>query len=219
MRVICVAAVVGLSVASLSAQGVKADYYLDIPGHTQTGTSGEGSFFPAQNSRGMTSHPPPNPLRLTLLSIDRNDFLFGERFTYDVLIENTGKETVVVPWSPDRGAFVQPAPRIPDGFRSGSVFLVVESVDGKDLGLLDGQSLYGSNEVPRSLLSLAPGRTARMRVPGWWSAGTDEARAAMLRQANGVVHLRALFAIYINDFPSKRSTNTVAVRVRAGRVE
>jgi len=217
MRGFIVAAASVVAVAHVAAQGVQADHYLDIPGHTQTGTSGAGSFFPMRNSFATTGHAPPNPLRLTLLSVERSDFVFGARFVYDVLIENTGRETVIIPWSPDRGAFVQPAPRIPDGFRTGIVFLEVESAAGKALGLLDGQPLYGSNEVPRTLLPLAPGRTARMRVPGWWSAGTDDAKAAMLRQPDGVVHLRAGFAI--DDFPLARSANIRAVRVAVGHVQ
>ena len=219
MRVIVLVTAVAALAAALAAQNIKSDYYLDIPGHTQTGTSGAGAFFPRQDFVSSTSHPPPNPLKLTLLSIDRIDFIYGERFTYDILIENTGKEPVTLPWSPDRGAFVQPAPRTPDGFRRGMVYLVAESAAGVQLGLLDGQSLYGSNEVPRSLLSLASGKTARIRVAGWWSAGTDEARAAILRQPDGVVQLRAVFSTQIDDFPSKQSINTVAVRVGAGRVE
>ena len=202
--------------AGAHAQGAKADHYLDIPGHTLTGTSGAGAFFPpGRNSVSGSTHAPASPLKLTLVSVDRTDFVYGEEFIYEVLIENTGREPITLPWSPDLGAFVQPAPRIPAGYLRGSVYLQVESASGQPavLALLDLQPLYGSDEVPRSRLSLAPGRTALLRVPAQWSATMPEGRAGILKQPDGAVQVRAVFSVHIDNFPLTRSTNTLPMRV------
>ena len=199
------------------AQSVKADHYLDIPGHTHTGTSGAGAFFPTRHSVSSSSHPPPSPLKVTLVSVDRTDFVYGEEFVYEVLIENISKELVTLPWSPDQGAFVQPAPRIPSGYISGSVYLLVESASGQPavLALLDSQSLYGSDEVSRSRLALAPGRTALLRVPAQWSATMDEGRTRILQQPDGAVQVRAVFSVHADRAQLTRSTNTLPMRVVA----
>jgi len=201
--------------ADLAAQNIKSDYYLDIPGHSQTSLDG-GFLPPGPNSVSGTSHSKiAQPLRLTLLSVELNDILYGDYFTFDVLIENTGQESVTIPWSPDAGAFAQPVPRIPSGFLRGSVYLYAESVSEQRrvLSLLDGHSLYGSHEVPRSLLLLAPGRTARIRVPSQLSATMDETREAILQQPDGLVQVRAVLSIRIGNLPLALSTNTIPVRV------
>jgi len=157
----------------------------------------------------------PATLRLKLLSVDRTDYIYGDYFVFEVLIENTGNKVVTLPWSPNTGEFMQPVPRIPDGFLSGRVSVHVESATGEPalLSLLDSQSLYGSNEVPRSLLRLEPGRTARIRAATQWSAPMPQGREAILRQPAGAVRLRARFALDIDNFPLARSTNTIEVRV------
>jgi hypothetical protein len=167
------------------------------------------------NSLSGSTHQPASPLRLTLLSVDRTDFVYGEEFIYEVLIENIGRETIVLPWSPDLGAFVQPAPRLPAGYLRGSVYLRVESASGQPevLALLESQSLYGSDEVPRSRLNLAPGRTALLRVPARWSATMPEGRAGILKQPDGAVQVRAVFSVYVHNFPLVRSTNALPLRV------
>jgi hypothetical protein len=92
----------------------------------------------------------------------------------------------------------------------------VESRDGTTSYLthLDPQALYGSPEVPGSLLVLAPGKTALIRVPAQWSANTTSGREAVLAQPGGMVRLRATFSISTNDLPPLiRSENAISVTV------
>ena len=65
------------------------------------------------------------------------------------------------------------------------LYLHVETAVGGSevLATLEGETLYGSPEVPGSLLVLAPGRT------------------------------RAVFSSHTNDFARSPSTNTIPVRV------
>jgi hypothetical protein len=157
MRVILLLAVAVLLSASLGAQNIKSDHYLDIPGHTYTSTP--ASFFhPLLTGMSTLTHQKYlTSLKLTLLSIQFSDFVLGDHFVYDVLIENTGKASVTLPWSPDKGAFAQPVPRMPAGYRLALVSLYVESASEQPtlLALLEAQLLYGSEEVPHSLLVLA----------------------------------------------------------------
>ena len=215
MRTSLVGAVLFTAAIGLFAQGREADHYLDIPGQGRTPIP-SGSFFPGPNSIGGSSHPSvSNPLRLTLRSIDGADFAYGDYFNFEVLIENTGKQPIRIPWSPNAGAFAQPVRRTPSEFLNGGLSLQVESADGKQalLAFLDSQALYGSAEVPGSLLMLAPGRIAHVRVPAQWSATVDAGRDAILRQPGGAVQVRAVFSIFVDSFPSARSTNTIPVRV------
>ncbi|MGH9241071.1 MAG: hypothetical protein ACRD3G_23760 [Vicinamibacterales bacterium] len=221
------AAAIVLAAANLVAQNLKGDFYLDIPGHTYSPVTPAAPYVPHFNGIGATSHPKyVTSLKLTLLSVDVSDFVYGDYFTYEVLVENTGSAPVILPWSPNKGAFARPVQYIPAGFRTGSLHLQVESAGSADwLAMLDGQSLLGSNEVPGSLLELAPGRTARVRVPAQWSATMPEGRAAVLRQPDGEVRVRAVFsvtpaagdgsrAIGTADYvPLTRSSNTIKVRV------
>jgi hypothetical protein len=55
MRGFIVAAVSILAVANVAAQGVKADHYLDIPGHTYTPIPGS-SFSPGPFAIGGTTN-------------------------------------------------------------------------------------------------------------------------------------------------------------------
>jgi hypothetical protein len=230
MRVIFLPAVIVLLAAGLAAQNVKADYYLDIPGHTYSPVTDAAPYVPHFNGAGGTSHPKyVTSLKLTLLSVDVSDFVYGDYFVYEVLIENTGTAPAVLPWSPNRGAFARASAYMPPGFRTGSLYLQVESaVGGSDsLALLEMQSgLLGSKDVPGSLLELAPGRKAHVRVPAQWSATMPEGREAVLRQPDGEVRIRAVFsvmpvagdgsrAIGTADYlPLTRSSNTITVRVR-----
>ena len=229
MRVVALGAVIVMLAADLTGQAIKADHYLDIPGHTYSPITEAAPYVPGFNGISGSSHPSyVTTLKLTLVSVDISDFTYGDRFVYQVLVENTGGAPALLPWSPNPGAFAQTVRRMPPGFRSGSLWLEAESVESVEpvrLAMLDGQSLRRSAEVPGSLLELAPGRTALIRVPAQWSATMPEGRAAVLRQPDGAVRLRAVFAVEspagdgssgiatANYVPLTRSTNTITVRV------
>jgi len=224
MRVILLPAVVILLSAAPGAQNVKSDHYLDIPGHTYTSTPAS-SFHPLLTGVSALTHQKYlTSLKLALLSVQFSDFVLGDHFVYEVLIENTGKASVTLPWSPNKGAFGQRVPRIPAGYRLALISLHVESAGEQPavLALLDAQTVYGSEEVPRSLLVLAPGQIARIRAPAQFSASMPEGRVAILRQPDGVVRLRAHYSMdrvtergigVSDEVPSTLSTNTITVRV------
>lgn len=230
--IVCAAAIV-LAAGSLAAQNLKGDYYLDIPGHTYSPVTPAAPYVPHFTGLVARSHQTyVTSLKLTLVSVDISNIVFGDYFIYEVLIENTGKAPVTLPWSPNHGAFAQPVRRTPPGFRSGLLYLDVESSDeaSSRLAMLDAQSLLGSQEVPGSLRELAPGRTARIRAPAQWSATMPEGRDAVLRQPDGIVRVRAVFLMdravgedpsiigVADEVPLTRSTNTITVRATPRRL-
>ena len=216
-RLILATALVSMG-TGLSAQRPQADHHLDIPGENRSSASPAAPFVPTGPSTmtGQSHREFATVLKLTLVSVDVSEFAWGDHFVYEVLIENTGKLPVTLPWSPDMGAFAQPVKRTPPGFRSGTLRLQVEPANapGSVLAFLDHQALYGSLEVPRSLLVLPPGKTALVRVPAQWSATMQEGRAAVLGQPDGAVRIRAILTIYDDDVPLTRSTNTLPIRVQ-----
>ena len=46
------------------------------------------------------------PFRVTLLSISGRAIQLGEHMVYEVMIENTSPDPVVIPWNPDRGTII-----------------------------------------------------------------------------------------------------------------
>ena len=102
--------VVGIAVlamaASLSAQNRKPDHYLDILGVSRPSTWPAAPHVPGDGSRSSMSHQVfATTLKVTLVTVDVSNFTWGDYFVYEVLIENSGKQPVTLPWSPDRGAF------------------------------------------------------------------------------------------------------------------
>jgi len=229
MRItVLVAVIVSVVRVRLNAQTIKSDYYLDIPGHTYSPITEAAPYVPHFNGISASSHPKyVTSLKLTLLAVDVSESVYGDYFVFEVLIENTGKASVTLPWSPNPGDFARPSQYMPPGFLSGQIYLQVEGAGGASdrLALLDAQPLRGSKEVPGSLIELAPGQTARVRVPEQWSATMPEGRDAVMRQPDGEVRIRAVFsvtgpagdgsmAIGSADYvPLTRSTNTLTVRV------
>src|SRR5687767_3789706 len=99
-------AVVGTTIlamaTTLSAQNRKPDHYLDVLGISRSATSLAAPYVPWDNMIVSVSHPVfDTTIKLTLVSVDVPVFAWGDYFVYEVLIENTGKKPVTLPWSPD----------------------------------------------------------------------------------------------------------------------
>ena len=146
-------------------------------------------------------------INVRLASIERQEFNWDDSFAYEVTVENTGKEPITLPWSPDAGAFSSQ-----DRLHAMSFALEVASaVEKGTLGHLDAYALWGSDEVPSSLVSLKPGQRASIRLPGRW-IGSNELSRLVLRQEGGVVRVSATVHVF-EEFLFGRSENDVAVRV------
>jgi hypothetical protein len=195
-----------LALSTFAAQSLTPEPLLDIVGFRLTpGRPNEAS------SRAVTSVDTASSragkdaisLEIKLLDLQRDVFTLGEPLIYEILLQNTGNTPLTLPWSPDR-----------ERFRNGSperAFLLLEIRDatGKGvLGRLQPQALFGSKEVPDSVLTLAPGHRARIRVPAVLRTSERE-MTLILEQPMAQVQLTAILLMQQQELRSTGSVVTV----------
>ena len=209
-------ALVVSTVLVAGAQSPRADYVLDIVGQGLTpDTEANTGSSRISAGGGVSKSEVPNSsadLRVTLGSVDPKSFDTGDSFVYEVLIQNVGTQSVILPWSADRALFKVAAPAMPP-VREGSLFLEVrDRMGSRRLAWLEPQLLFGSEAVGGSLQTLARGERALIRVPGQWRA-SDRETGAILREPNGVVQVSAMLHIVQTQL-LVRSVNGLEVSVR-----
>jgi len=164
---------------------------------------------------GTSGPVPPSPFAITLVDLDRRVFSPGESLVYEVVLENISSKAVVLPWSPDRVRFAE----IKDAVR-GSLHLEARDATGRTLlAHLLSQCLYGSPDVPDSLLTLAPRERARFRVPSMWWVSERELDS-MLRQPNGLLTLTVVYLADLNTTTPRlhESSNRIDVTLQPRRL-
>jgi hypothetical protein len=121
------------------------------------------------------------PIKITLLSLDRESYTLGDKGFFDIALENIGKEPVLIPWSPD--------PRIGTPSQGtavpGNLHAVISLLAGRTAATgerVDTFGLYGSEFVHGSLKRLEPGRKVRIRVPFTWQFFDEETPARLLKR-------------------------------------
>lgn len=131
------------------------------------------------------------PIKITLLSLDRESYMLGDEGYFDIALENTGKEAVLIPWSPDSriGAPSQ-GTAVP-----GNLHAVISLLAGQTAAAsgerADAFGLYGSEFVHGSLKRLEPGRRVRIRVPFTWQFFDEEGPARLLKRPTQRLIVRA----------------------------
>jgi hypothetical protein len=168
------------------------DYVLDILGYPLTPEDHRAESGPRSVSGGVlggASHGfrPQVNLRVTLNGIDRRSYETGDMIVYEVSVENVGRRPVTMPWSPDLVLFNNVNW---EAVRWAGLSLMVSNRSAKQLAQLYPQILLGADAVAGSLLTMAPGGRALIRVPGYWRT-SDRELAAVLREPNGVVQVSA----------------------------
>lgn len=145
------------------------------------------------------------PLRVTLLSLDRESYMLGETGFFEIALENIGSEVVNIPWSPDSSIGVPSQERAVPGNSHAVISLLIgrTPADGK---IVDVFGLYGSEFVHGSLKRLEPGQKVRIRVPFAWRFFEEEAPAQLLKHPAQRQNVRA--QIFLN---SNRITHAPAV--------
>ncbi len=119
-------------------------------------------------------------ITITLVSLDKVSYSLGEEVTYEVKIQNSGKETVEIPWTPHSGD-LEPA----DASKSYTYLHAAISLNFTEPDSNRSFSVYansyGSSELPGSTRQLLPGEwifvRARQKVATyeewWWSKIKD----------------------------------------------
>jgi hypothetical protein len=200
-----------LAAGALHQTAVPQEYILDVVSYplSPEPVRAYDLKVPAGGARAH-DRKEPSGLVLTLVSVDRNNYLSGDAIIYELVLENQGSGMVTLPWSPDRVRFNSPSEDA--NVHVASLFLEVRNRGGRErLAWLQPQLLFGSADVDGSLQTLAPGERARIRVPGFWRASEYE-RAHVLRQPNGLVRVAAV--VHIEDLGQLvTSVNTLPVAI------
>ena len=164
---------------------------------------------------GTSAPVAPSPFAITLVDLDRRVFSPGESLAYEVVLENISSKAVVLPWSPDRVRFAE----LQDAVR-GTLHLEVRDAMGRTLlAHMPSQCLYGSPDVPDSLLTLAPRERARFRVPSTWWVSERELDS-MFQQPNGLLSLTVVYLADLNTTTPRlhESSNRIDVTLQPRRL-
>jgi hypothetical protein len=195
-----------LSVSALAAQSIPTEPILDIVGFRASASG------PRNDVRDLAS--PVNTIAgdgsgekisvaIDLVELQRDVFKLGESLIYEVVLENTGRRPITLPWSPDTERFRDVS------HKRAFLLLEIRDAGGKRvLARLEPQVLFGSKAVADSLLTLAPGRRARVRVPGWLRV-TEREMSLMSEHPAGQVQLSATLLMQHQEMRSAGTLITV----------
>ena len=92
----------------------------------------------------------------TVLSLDKMRYRIGEEATFEIKVLNSGKEPIILPWTPHLGDLEPADPRSSYRYRVGVILLVFRDPEGFEFTIFE--SLYGSPNVAGSLRELLPGQ-------------------------------------------------------------
>jgi hypothetical protein len=151
-----VAAMLSLSLAPLLAPAQEVGY-MDL-----TDTVFRERSRPPRTGRASCSDTPlttqesQSEVTVTIVWLDKLRYRMGEQATFEIKVLNSGKETILVPWTPHLGDFEPADARSSYKYRVGSIMLNFK--DPKDSQFNISEPLYGSANVPGSLRELAPGQ-------------------------------------------------------------
>lgn len=181
--------------AGAKRQEKSVDDFLDLTKHAPPAREVASEEQTAGGSMevvgGSGMHRAELPIKITLLSLDRESYTLGDKGYFDIALENTGKEPVLIPWSPDSriGAPSQGA-AVPGNLHA-VISLLTARTAAASGERADAFGLYGSEFVHGSLKRLEPGRRVRIRVPFTWQFFDEEAPARLLKPPTQRLIVRA----------------------------
>ena len=154
-----VAAGIALAALSLLAQDVG---YLDLTdpaprGRIRSPNGGTGGFCGNSESSG-------NPeVTLTLVSLDKRAYSIGEEVSFEVRVENTGKETIEVPWTAGLGELEPSDPTKSYTYRTAAFVLTFIDPGSHRSFSIQGYA-YGSKDVPGTIRELRSSQSVLIRA-------------------------------------------------------
>jgi hypothetical protein len=126
-------------------------------------------------------------ISVTLVSIDKRAYSIGEEVTFEVRIENTGRYSIEIPWTPHLGNLEPSDSTRAYTYRSALLVLTLTDPDSRrSFGL--GDTFYGSTEVPGTMEELRPGQSVLIRTrkrlevyEEWWEKRIKEVQPLPLK--------------------------------------
>jgi hypothetical protein len=98
---------------------------------------------------------------VTVVSLDKTRYRIGEEVTFEIKVMNSGKETIVVPWTPHLGDLEPADTHSSYKYRVGVVLLLFRDPEGIEFPIWE--TLYGSLNVAGTLRVLSPGEWFTVR--------------------------------------------------------
>jgi hypothetical protein len=129
--------------------------YLDLTGNNFRERSRPTRTFSGScggSSHGVSSR---TEVTATVVSLNGTRYRIGEEVSFEIKVMNSGKENIVVPWSPHLGDLEPESARSSYKYRVGVVLLVFRDVEDHEFSI--SEALYGSPSVLGSLRKLSPG--------------------------------------------------------------
>jgi len=136
--------------------------YVDLTGSIPR----ESSRHPRTLGGGCGGSPhsngaPKPEVTASLVSLDKSLYRIGEEATFEIKVLNSGKKTIIVPWTPHRGDLEPADLNSPYKYRVGVVMLVFRDPEGHEFSV--AETLYGSPKIPGTLRALRPGQWFTVR--------------------------------------------------------
>ena len=113
----------------------------------------------------VETHVPqkPPPIRVSAPELERPDYRAGDAFEFEVVFQNIGDVPIAFPTIPEGSAVHRDMPGA--GLAAVSLTFNDAILGGQTVGL---QTLYGANEIQKSLISVQPGERVRIRARSTW---------------------------------------------------
>ncbi len=184
-----------LSLSAL-AQSVEILDLTKKTGKPETGVSvtGGGGLIGGTSTRKATL-----PLRVKLEKLDKQQYETGERFVYEISLENIGNEVLLLPWEPDEKK-IQSGKSLGKPAES-SVMYVSLAVDELDRDVIFGaERIFSASSMPGTYKRLSPGQKVMIRASGVWFIGSADASKQLLLTLPRRLAVRA--KIKIGDYPT-----------------
>lgn len=198
MKAITVVGFIFCLVAELFAQS-RSDNLLDLTRKKAPPKREAGPFF--GGSVGVPvfgGKPVPRtiePVKLTLLSLDKPGYTFGDEIIFEVELENITNDVLILPWSDDYEKASSLWKLHPGSRRDALLSLVYE--DG--LGATQfacGVGIYGSESAPETVKMLSPKKTVRIRASGPMGYSDENTIQRLILKLPKKFDLRADFTIF-----------------------
>jgi hypothetical protein len=212
------------TVLGVRATGAQQSNYLDLTDplprerirspHSGSGGCGGGG--------GLTAS---SEATITLVNLDKGWYLMGEEVTFEVKIQNSGKETIEIPWTPHLGDLERADATEAYSYVAGTVALnFTDPVSQHSFGIYG--NFYGSPALPGSIRELLPGQWALIRVrkkievfEEWWWNRLKEYKESLPLNVKATASLMLNTVTY---FPSQENSsatdNSMCIPLRTKNV-
>ena len=198
MAFVSFAAKIGLMasfIACSASAGFAQDIgYLDLTTPAPRMPTRSSKRFSGGPCVGTGDGPVTSPdATITLISLDKSTYSLEEEITFEVKIENSGKETIEIPWTPDLAALEPSDQTEYFSYRSASFVITLTVPDSDHYLFITGFS-YGSTDLPGTIRQLRPSQSFVVRARGksnvydsWWSEKLKDSAPLTVKAVAGVV--------------------------------